>query len=248
MIVSIASVLEKVRRLRALATSANIHEAANAAAQADRLIQEHRLEESQIEATSGEPAEKPSESPDPITFGRRVQGWRWRLAVRLCSHYDVASYSSWRQGERTLHMVGRKSDVETVRYQVAYYTIEIERLAQSQKPGSWNGGRSFFNAFRLGAVVGLLEAMATEKRETIEASRAPAATHRAAMVLVNRRDESRAELEKHHPKLRRGGPSHGSTSDAAGFNAGKRAGAALNKNGKRIEGGSTRLLSGGESK
>lgn len=242
---NIQDVLEKVRKLRALATSANVHEAANAAAAADRLIQEHRLHESQIEASTPDASrEKAEESPDPLGFGARVQGWRWRLAVLLCAHYEVACYSSWRNGERTLHMVGRKSDVETVRYQVAYFTTEIDRLAaQHTRIGE---GRAFFNAFRLGAVSGLIEAMAVEKRDAVtHTASGPirGVGRQAAMVLVSRAKEARAEMERHHDFAKGGGPSWGRARDERGYSSGKRAGSGLSAAGKaRLGGGSGRLL------
>jgi hypothetical protein len=46
------SVIAKIKALRALATSSNVHEAAAAAAQAEALLQKHRLDEAALEASS----------------------------------------------------------------------------------------------------------------------------------------------------------------------------------------------------
>ena len=49
----VSKVAEKVRKLLALATSSNVHEAANAAAQAQKLMQEHKLTAADVAADDG---------------------------------------------------------------------------------------------------------------------------------------------------------------------------------------------------
>lgn len=247
---NIKDVIEKVRKLRALATSSNVNEAANAAAAADKLIQEYRLQEAQLESEGHAANEKPEEDGEPLFFGARVQGWRWRLASLLARHYDVACYSSWMRdargnNSRTLHMIGRKSDIETSRYQIAYFAIEIDRLAGATMKGR---GKRGANAFRLGAVQGVYNAMYEAKRATQQAAPINSQGSSAAMVLADRSKESRAEMAKRHPDLRRGGgPNISAASDGDAYNAGERAGRGLGaRDGRsKLEGGGTRQLGGG---
>lgn len=186
-------IIDRIRKLRRLATSSNEHEAATAAAIADKLIQEHRLEEAAIEGD--EHATIPiEEDPEFFDLGRRVNSWQWYLYTRLIHHYDVAGYSSWRKGNRTLHMIGRKDDIDIVKFQCAFFTAEINRLALHVAGGQ---GRSALNSFRLGAVQGILQAL----REAKAAAMAQASTS-TAMVLVNRKKEADDALNAKFPEMK----------------------------------------------
>jgi hypothetical protein len=58
---SLESIIAKIKALRALAMSSNVHEAAAAAAQAEALLQKHRLDEAALE-TNDAPREAPEEA------------------------------------------------------------------------------------------------------------------------------------------------------------------------------------------
>jgi hypothetical protein len=145
-----ADLIAKIQKLRALAQSTNVNEAANAAAAAEKLIAEHQLTEAELESSSNPPANEPTEEDaDPIYFeaGDRRASWRWWLAGGLARLYGVALVGAhMRQptGEKSAYFpydpvvawgsgvraIGRKSDVEIMRYQYAYLSVEIERLTQ----------------------------------------------------------------------------------------------------------------------
>ena len=243
-------IISKVQKLRRLATSSNVHEAAAAAAAADRLIQEHRLHESEIEAQAGAVEEKPTEDFEPLIVGTRTHTatWRYRLALNLAHHYDVACYSSWRknasgQVDRTLHLIGRKSDVETMRYQDAYFTLEIERLARA----SGLRGRAALNSFRLGAVSGLFEAMRASKQAVMQEARQDASVSKqsAAIVLASRYGDAKSARDKLHPDLKGGRAVPSNVSNYEAFSAGRRAGAGLYTGGQIAGGGTGRALGPG---
>ncbi len=244
-------IISKVQKLRRLATSSNVHEAAAAAAAADRLIQEHRLHESEIEGQAGAVEEKPTEDYEPLIVGTSTHTatWRYRLALNLAHHYDVACFYGWRknlasgQVDRTLHLIGRKSDVETVRYQDAYFTLEIERLART----SGLRGRAALNSFRQGAVAGLLEAMRASKQAVMQEARADANKQSAAIVLASRYAESKTAMDKLHPDLKSGRALPSNVSNYDAFAAGRRAGAGLYTGGQIAGGGATRVLGSGGS-
>jgi Protein of unknown function (DUF2786) len=191
---TIETVIEKVKKLRRLAGSSNEHEAAAAAAAADRLIQEHALVEAQLEA-DGASGERPSEDPEPIaSWHGTVPQWQARLAVKLAKHYGCALYGQRIRGSRTTteHIVGRPSDIAAVRYMYTWLALEIEGLAQKHR----GNGRTWLNAFRHGAVVGVLAAMTESRR----AAQVGAST--AAIVLVDRKgDEALAARNATHTDL-----------------------------------------------
>jgi hypothetical protein len=229
----LSAILEKVRKLRALATSSNEHEAAAAAAAAERIIQEHRLSEAEVEAGGEAPTEKASDGHEPITtHAKRAPYWRKYLVSGLSSRHGCATYLRYAGGGGWAHqIVGRKSDVETVRYLFAWLSLEIDRLAGLHK----GEGRAWLNSYRVGAVAGCLEAMAVAEREI----RAQAHVTSTAIVRVDaRREEAKAALPG---GLGKGSGYNGSINSGGGYAAGKRDGANIHT-GVRIGGGAARAL------
>lgn len=160
-------VIAKIRALRALATSSNVHEAAAAAAQAAKLLLMHDLIEADVDAIAGEPVEAPTIADEPLDrYGSRIPGWKSSLAGFLTRTHGCAGWlrrmkpgapsSGDGSTDWTYVLVGRRSDVETVRYLYAWLTSEITRIANATGRGN---GRAWFNAFHLGAVVGIMEQM-----------------------------------------------------------------------------------------
>lgn len=155
-----SAILDKIRKLLTLsAKSSNANEAAAAAAAAQRLMQEHRIAEAELE--TGEPTETAQLAADPLeTFGWRSILWKEQLCGALMKLHGCKGWklSRWENGTRVrrLQIVGRPSDVASVRYLYAWLTSEIERLAQRDAKGR---GAGYVSSFRLGAVRGALAAM-----------------------------------------------------------------------------------------
>ncbi|NUP07781.1 MAG: DUF2786 domain-containing protein [Polyangiaceae bacterium] len=188
---SLEAVIAKVQKLRALAQSSNANEAANAAAAADTLIQEYRLSEADLEA-KGASGEVPEEAVEPLfDGGARSVSWRRVLAGRLARHYDVAAYIERnllgnRQVDFAYRVVGRPSDVATLRYMFAWLGDEIERLAKAQ-PARERA------SFALGVVVGISRQL-YESRRVANSTATPG----AAIVLASRFEQSVAALDAKH--------------------------------------------------
>lgn len=161
-----SQILDKIRKLLALSKSDNANEAAAAAGAAQRLMQEHRIAEAELEGDS-EPQERASLATDPIdTFGEQAPIWKGSLCNGLTKLHGCECWtSSKRDGARVVRcmlIVGRPSDVASVRYLYAWLVSEIERLAQRHAMGK---GRTFANSYRMGAVAGCLEAMRGANRD-----------------------------------------------------------------------------------
>src|SRR2546421_209940 len=114
------AVIEKVRKLRALATSQNAHEAAAAAAAADKLIQEHRLSEAELHAHApGQVVLRIYGTPSDIEIVRYMYAWLTTEAERLVNHASVkgrTGRNSWFIGFVTgvreqLHAAKQATDV-----------------------------------------------------------------------------------------------------------------------------------------
>ncbi len=187
------AVIAKIKALRALATSSNVHEAAAAAAQAEALLQKHRLDEAALEG-GGEPTEAPQEAAEPLEWHKgHLAWWRVHLGSTLLRNHGCVDYVATRGSRRCHVIIGRPSDVATVRYLYAWLTTEIGRL-RDRHPGM---GRSWRNSFCLGAVDGISAAMKAAKAE------ARSGATSSALVAVDRRDrDSRDLLARLHPKLR----------------------------------------------
>lgn len=212
----ITSIIAKIRGLRALSTSSNVHEAAAAAATADRLIQEHRLEEAALEV-GGRSPDAPGLDPEPLFAwpGARV-GWERYLANSLGEHYDVAIvYQKLVKGCQAV-MCGRPGDVAVLREMYAWCHSEIASMASAHR---YRGRRR--SAFCLGAADGVRLQLACSKRAAQAA--ASAAT---AIVLADRITQVEAALALAIPGLK-SATCRPTCSDEAAFHSGRHAGQSL---------------------
>jgi hypothetical protein len=212
---SLESIIAKIKALRALATSSNVHEAAAAAAQAEALLQNHRLDEAALEA-HGPPTESAEQASEPLAWHKQHLSW-WRVALGgvLVKSHGCTGYVTTREGRRCQVIVGRPSDIATVRYLYAWLSTEIARLCEAHGRGR---GRSWRHSFCMGAVSVIGEAMSSAKTEARQA-----ATSTALVALDNRDREARALLQRLEPNLRqaRGGGSRDRDAYARGQEAGR---------------------------
>lgn len=183
-------VIDKVKRLLALAKSDNEHEAANAMAMAQRLIQQHRLSVAELEAETGNATEQPQiHQETPVISGKRIPKWKIRLFLALARHNGCEHFHHGRRGaDKHYVLVGRSSDVENVRFLFAYASSELTRIANIHCGGQ---GRSYRDSWYHGAVSGV----DAQLKRASESERATA-TSRALMVLDGRRSEAEALMKK----------------------------------------------------
>lgn len=192
---SLDSTIAKIKALRALATSSNVHEAAAAAAQAEAMLQKYRLDEAALEGASA-PKESAREEAEPLDWHTQFVSW-WRVALGsdILKNHGCVDYITTRGARRCHVIVGRPSDVATVRYLYAWLTTEISRLCERYGKGK---GRSWRNSFCVGAVAGIREAMTAAKSEARRTATS------SALVAVDRRDaDAKAVLVRNQPSLRR---------------------------------------------
>lgn len=202
-------VLDRVRKLLALAQSDNVNEAATAAAAAERLMAEHKLEMADVEARTGQ-----ADDEDVVDFEisedtTRFVGWRSNLVTVLAEvngcdviHWQKARWE--RPNALSFKVVGRASDTQAVSYLFKYLANEVDRLCTREGHGY---GRSFANSFRHGAVATIAERLRAQKREREAALRAAADLgHKAsevALVVVDRDAAAVAAYkDKKFPDLR----------------------------------------------
>jgi hypothetical protein len=150
----LVDILDRVRKLLALATSPNVHEAAAAAARAQALISRHHLEQ----LVAGEP------DPDPVTDGaeapleraRKLRKWRVVLAAGLCDVNGCVAYTVDLGREQELRVVGRSADRAMVQALWAWLPERLQWLSATHGAGR---SRSWHDDFRIGAVDAVIEAL-----------------------------------------------------------------------------------------
>ena len=171
------SALARVRKLLALATSPNPHEAALAAARAQALIEAHRLQ-AWLDAERQE-----EEDPDPIVdardepleLGRRLRKWKVVLAATLAEVNGCTAYTLERGREQAIVLVGRGRDRAAVVELWGWLVKRIEWLSATHGAGR---DRQWHEAFRIGVV----DAIAERLRQGNEEARAGLGD--AALVVV----------------------------------------------------------------
>ena len=177
------NILHRIKKLKALADDkANVNEAANAAAMAQKLIEKHRIEEAELfELTDEEEQEEVGEENLETFNGTNLVRWRLDLANRVSYHNNckIISYKGNRRSGKPakITIVGRPNDVATVRYLFQSLTRDIERLCKLLRPHG--GGKSWSNSFRVGAV----HAIGQKMKEAKAAARVGASTQ--ALVRVD---------------------------------------------------------------
>ena len=220
---SSSALLLRVRKLLALATSPNVHEAAAAAGAAQALIERHRLQaQLDADADAAEDAAR-----DPITDGReaplevakRPRKWKLVLASSLAAANGCVAYTTELGRETHILLAGRASDREAAAALWEWLVTRIEWLSATHGAGR---DRAWHDAFRIGAaevIVGRLRegrdaeraAVGTAAMERLE----PAVAARAAAV--TRFSEERLRLK----------PGRGMSLSAHGLASGRSAGGSV---------------------
>jgi uncharacterized protein DUF2786 len=234
-------VLTKIRKLLNLSKSSNVHEAANAAARAQEMMLEHKIEMADLSLGGEEVKAEPivEENLAENMGRRRVERWRIQLAGVVSRAFNARIYFC---SNGQIAMIGRPSDLATVRYLYGYLALEIHRLTEDE----WKGLLKLYaageygsmspphavrwkNSFRDGAVHAIREKLA-EQRKAQEAKLTAETQKHGALVLV-RKDEERVTLEvAERIKVATGGrkgSGFSGPSDVSAYSRGKQRGATI---------------------
>jgi Protein of unknown function (DUF2786) len=169
------AVLARVRKLLALATSSNPHEAALAAARAQAIIEAHRLEG--WLAAAHDVAQDPDPIVDardtPLEVARKLRKWKVALASALAQVNGCVAYVRPCPGGDALVLVGRARDREAVHALWEWLVKRIEWLSATHGAGR---SRQWHDAFRIGVV--------DEVTERLDDGRAHGADELSSVALV----------------------------------------------------------------
>lgn len=159
-----AEALQKVAKLLRLSKSSNPNEAALAASRAQEIIDRFKIEAAAISLDGASEPDEPIKDfgDDPLEYlGARKTYWKSRLALALARYNGCKMYN----GDKGPAVIGRPSDVATVRYLYAWLRQEVDRLAARDCKGTWA------NNYRNGVIDTIGSRLFEQKKQTEAAIR-----------------------------------------------------------------------------
>ena len=116
-------IIERVRKLLALSTSSNPHEAALAAAKVQELLQQYNLELSQVETATKE--QPPAYEHQSVDVGSKRVWKRLLMGAIAHAHFCEAVTMS---GTTRLAVIGQKHNIEVAHYLYDYLSRQLVLL------------------------------------------------------------------------------------------------------------------------
>jgi len=146
-------IVERIRKLLALATSSNQAEAEAAAGKAQALLQQYNLERAQVEHAA---EAKPLYLRQVVSIGSRQRWRRTLMDVLADAHFCKALYTP---GLPRMDLIGESHNLEVVEYLYTYLVTQLERMATAayRQSRSALAAVTWKDAFYLGAVAGLYQ-------------------------------------------------------------------------------------------
>jgi hypothetical protein len=187
--------IERIRKLLALATSSNPHEAALAAERAVEIAQRHNLD-----LASLGPAEEERYVQRELDVGGAAP-WRWLLmsAVARANFCRALRRRIAGRFQSEMFLVGERHNLAVCEFLFAFLAREVDRLAERgwrrarAVYGDWVEARSWKNDFRRGAVATISTRLA--ERAARFAAESPA----ARALVLDKEAALEAALERLHP-------------------------------------------------
>jgi Protein of unknown function (DUF2786) len=200
--------IDRVRKLLALAEGTSEHEAALAASQATKLIEQFQLTEAMIRLDDVEVEPEPIVQdarlePELPAHGGRGSGRKriaWKETIAFAVASDLGIHAYWRN-HIDIRGFGRESAIQTWRYTFQYLARAVDQLADGAYRNQYvsESARSWKNAFRAGCAqrLSMRIYMAREARK-VDAQRH--AEDLADFELVNDQDSMSALDERSEAK------------------------------------------------
>lgn len=258
--------IRQVAKLLKLAEHANTNaeEAATAAAKAQDIMTRFKISRLSVETGNGVSAGDGDQDEAIVNFATvgapliaptdRLARWLGQLAVVVARANQCVAYANTTAKGKSIELVGRASDAETVRYLFAALRNEIDRLTRVHGKGC---GRVWCTNFRTGVVDAIADKLTAQAAETAASLRreAQGQGQTNALIVVNnalaklaQRANEVEKFAKQSLRLRAGRSTAGGRYDASARDAGRRAGANIDVGGgarRSLGNGARRLTAGG---
>jgi len=130
--------IDRIRKVLALTRSSEVNEAANAAAQAAKLMAEHGLTEDDL-AEEEDPFGDNRDMHVQVGTSKRLTSWKWNLAWVVgysarCKPFVLDLLEGDVFVAKVIAFIGRRSDAELCVYLFSYLLVEIKRLHDERRP------------------------------------------------------------------------------------------------------------------
>jgi len=159
-------VIEKIRKLLSLANSSNEHEAALAAAHAQRLLSEHNLAMADIDA-----AQKPERAERiELQAAKTLPKWLRHLSAGVCSAFDCQAIHH--PATAKLSFIGVGADAPVAAYTFSYLERTVRKLCgsymkqQTVSSASARQRELHRQSYYLGAVSTITTRLTEQKKST----------------------------------------------------------------------------------
>lgn len=163
-------IVDRIRKLLALATSDNVNEAASAAAKAQELIERHNIDRAMLAE------DKPDEHPleDVVTQSiydfptSRAETWQIVIAQGVTGANGCKVYISKRGENPNLVGIGPLTSLLICSELMSWLTGEVERLLKEEESRARTNDhmRAWRNSFRVGAASTIANRLRAAKAET----------------------------------------------------------------------------------
>jgi hypothetical protein len=187
--------IDRIKKLLALANSSNVNEAASAAAKAAELMGEHKLSEADVSANTDDG----STLVDlPLGAEGFLASWKFALVAHVARAFFCEAIALRHMRRRKVRIVGRRNDAEVASHVFDHFVKEIERLASAESSdpfyvvGKTTGSmdtREYLDHFRRGAAAGIADKL---KLVTAQFRRK---SEKAMVVARSSRDELRGYMK-----------------------------------------------------
>lgn len=241
------NVIDKVKKLLAMAERGTEHEAAIAAAKAQSLLMQYNIDLSHLNVGDSEAAVEVREWLLEAMSRRQI--WKGNLANAIA---ETNFCRMWWLGA-DIQLVGKEHNVQIARHLYSYLVEAIERTTQEaltaarQQQGTSNliNTRTWANSFRLGCAHRLCSRL-REQKQRFKTEGLPEAKVSGLMCIetYQRESEAIAQWMVNH-NIHFGGKIKSQARTCySGYEAGKAAGDSINLNRQMSEGYSNRLFAG----
>lgn len=209
-------IIDKIRKLMALAGSPNEHEALLAMEKAQSLIAEHKIAMHEVMKEQGPTSNDPGAKIDQVVLtvtrgAKRLIWWRWIIIDALCKSLNCKPTIHKGIGFKAL---GRLNDLVMLDEMLTWICVQVERLAKE----SGYSGKDGQDSFKKGCARTIAERL-TANLKQIETTNEQ---YGALMVIENALVE--AEFVKRYPKMTTYKGGKGGVSSGRAYKSGKIAG------------------------
>lgn len=157
------AIKEKIKKLLALAASSNKNEAELAFAMAQKLMDEHRISEIELEISGEKLPEKIIQDNVPLLEGM-IREWKLSL-ISVLAKFNNCKVVQFKNGRKTTVIgYGKPSDLDILRFIFTQATLTITNIAQF---ACMFKGKSYYDPWYRGCVSGIHSKLIESRKSAI---------------------------------------------------------------------------------